>query len=35
VTIWLNESISMQFRIIDGLSIRFTQSDVRIDHACC
>jgi len=35
VTIWLNESISMQFRIIDGLSIRFAQSDVRIDHACC
>jgi len=23
VTIWLNQSISMQFRIIDGLSIRF------------
>ena len=33
VTIWLNESISMQFRIIDGLSIRFPQSDVRNDHA--
>ena len=35
MTICLNESISMQFRIIDGLSIRFAQSDVRIDHACC
>jgi len=33
VTIWLNESISMQFRIIDGLSIRFAQRDVRNDHA--
>jgi len=33
VTIWLNESIQMQFRVIDGLTVRFAQSEDRSDHA--
>jgi len=33
VTIWLNASIQMQFRVIDGLTVRFAQSDDRTDHA--
>jgi hypothetical protein len=33
VTTWLNASIQMQFRVIDGLSVRFAQSEGRIDHA--
>ena len=30
---WLEESIEVQFRTIDGLSIRFAESDNRDDHA--
>ena len=30
---WLNGPIEMQFRTIDGLSIRFAESDERDDHA--
>jgi pimeloyl-ACP methyl ester carboxylesterase len=30
---WSNEPIEMQFRTIDGLSIRFAESDERDDHA--
>jgi pimeloyl-ACP methyl ester carboxylesterase len=33
VTIWLNGAIEMQFRTIDGLSIRFAESEERDDHA--
>jgi pimeloyl-ACP methyl ester carboxylesterase len=33
VTIKLKEPIQTQFRIIDGLSIRFAQSEYRNDHA--
>jgi len=33
VTTWLNESIQMQFRVIDGLSVRFAESGDRDDHA--
>jgi pimeloyl-ACP methyl ester carboxylesterase len=33
VTMWLNTPIQMQFRVIDGLSIRFAQSEDRDDHA--
>jgi pimeloyl-ACP methyl ester carboxylesterase len=33
VTIKLKESIQTQFRIIDGLSIRFAESEYRNDHA--
>lgn len=33
MTIWLNGSIQMQFRTIDGLSIRFAESEGRDDHA--
>ncbi len=33
MTIWLNASIQMQFRVIDGLTVRFAQSDDRTDHA--
>jgi pimeloyl-ACP methyl ester carboxylesterase len=33
VTTWLNESIQMQFRVIDGLAIRFAESGDRDDHA--
>ena len=30
---WLNPAIEMRFRTIDGLSIRFAQSEDRDDHA--
>ena len=30
---WLNTPIQMQFRVIDGLSVRFAQSEDRDDHA--
>jgi pimeloyl-ACP methyl ester carboxylesterase len=33
VTTWLNESIQMHFRVIDGLSVRFAESGDRDDHA--
>ena len=33
MTITLNESIQTQFRTIDGLSIRFAESEARDDHA--
>jgi pimeloyl-ACP methyl ester carboxylesterase len=33
VTTWLNESIQMQFRVIDGLSVRFAESGLRRDTA--
>jgi hypothetical protein len=33
VTITTNESIQTQFRTIDGLSIRFAESEERSDHA--
>jgi pimeloyl-ACP methyl ester carboxylesterase len=33
VTLSLNESIQPQFRTIDGLSVRFAQSEARSDHA--
>jgi pimeloyl-ACP methyl ester carboxylesterase len=33
VTTWLNGSIQMQFRVIDGLSVRFAESGDRDDHA--
>ena len=33
MTTWLNESIQMQFRVIDGLSVRFAESGGRDDHA--
>jgi pimeloyl-ACP methyl ester carboxylesterase len=33
VTIWLNTSFQMQFRVIDGLTVRFAQSEDRNDHA--
>jgi len=33
VSTWLNGSIQPQFRTIDGLSIRFAESDDRGDHA--
>jgi pimeloyl-ACP methyl ester carboxylesterase len=33
MTTWLNTPIQTQFRIIDGLSVRFTQSQDRDDHA--
>jgi pimeloyl-ACP methyl ester carboxylesterase len=33
VTIWLNTSFQMQFRLIDGLTVRFAQSEDRDDHA--
>jgi pimeloyl-ACP methyl ester carboxylesterase len=33
VTTWLNPSIRTQFRTIDGLSIRFAESEDRDDHA--
>lgn len=33
MTTWLNESIQMQFRVIDGLSVRFAESADRDDHA--
>ena len=33
MTIWLNTPFQMQFRVIDGLTIRFAQSEDRSDHA--
>jgi pimeloyl-ACP methyl ester carboxylesterase len=33
MTTWLNTPIQMQFRVIDGLSVRFAQSQDRDDHA--
>ena len=33
MTTWLNPSIQMQFRVIDGLSVRFAESGERDDHA--
>jgi pimeloyl-ACP methyl ester carboxylesterase len=33
VTTWLNTSFQMQFRVIDGLTVRFAQSEDRSDHA--
>ena len=33
MTTWLNTSIRTQFRTIDGLSIRFAESEDRDDHA--
>jgi len=33
VTTWLNTPIEMQFRVIDGLSVRFAESEDRDDHA--
>jgi len=30
---WLNTPIQTQFRVIDGLSIRFAESGDREDHA--
>jgi hypothetical protein len=36
VTIWLNTPIQMQFRTIDGLSIRYADSrDQHSEHALC
>jgi pimeloyl-ACP methyl ester carboxylesterase len=33
VTTWLNASFRLQFRVIDGLTVRFAQSEPRADHA--
>ena len=33
MTIWLNTPIQMQFRVIDGLTVRFAQSQDRGEHA--
>jgi pimeloyl-ACP methyl ester carboxylesterase len=33
VTTWLNTSFEMRFRVIDGLTVRFAQSEERSDHA--
>jgi len=33
LTTWLNTPIQMQFRVIDGLTIRFAESENRDDHA--
>jgi pimeloyl-ACP methyl ester carboxylesterase len=33
VTTWLNESIQMRFRVIDGLSVRFAESKDGDEHA--
>jgi pimeloyl-ACP methyl ester carboxylesterase len=33
MTTWLNTPIQMQFRVIDGLSVRFAESENRDDHA--
>jgi pimeloyl-ACP methyl ester carboxylesterase len=33
VTTWLSTPIQMQFRVIDGLSVRFAESQDRDDHA--
>ncbi len=33
VTSWLNTPIRMQFRVLDGLTVRFAQSEDRDDRA--
>ena len=33
MTIWLNTSFEIRFRVIDGLTVRFAQSEGRADHA--
>jgi pimeloyl-ACP methyl ester carboxylesterase len=33
VTVWLDTPFRMQFRVIDGLSVRFAESADRADHA--
>ena len=33
MTTWLNTPIQMQFRVIDGLSVRYAESEDRGDHA--
>ena len=33
MTTWLDTSFDMQFRVIDGLTIRFARSADRSDHA--
>jgi hypothetical protein len=33
VTTWLNTPIQMQFRVIEGLSVRFAESEDRRHHA--
>jgi len=33
MTTWLNTPIQMQFRVIDGLSVRFAESEDRDEHA--
>jgi pimeloyl-ACP methyl ester carboxylesterase len=33
VTTWLNTPIQMQFRVIDGLTVRFAESEDRDEHA--
>ncbi|MCW2933490.1 MAG: hypothetical protein JWM19_4452 [Actinomycetia bacterium] len=33
MTAWLNTPIQMQFRVIDGLTVRFAESEDRDDHA--
>jgi pimeloyl-ACP methyl ester carboxylesterase len=33
LTAWLNTPIQMQFRVIDGLTVRFAESEDRDDHA--
>ena len=33
MTTWLNTSFEMQFRVIDGLTVRFARSENRGDHA--
>ena len=33
MTTWLNTPIQMQFRVIDGLTVRFAESADRADHA--
>lgn len=33
MTTWLNASIQMQFRVIDGLSVRYAESDDRSNTA--
>ena len=33
MTTWLNTPIQMQFRVIDGLTVRFAESEDRDEHA--
>ena len=35
MTTWLNASIQMQFRVIDGLSVRFAESGTVTITPCC